>query len=242
MAGALKNPKPDAIFALHAAPGLKTGQIGIKYNTYAASSDAIDILINGTSCHGARPFQGTDAIIIAAQTITAIQTIISRNINAHDKAVLSLGRIQGGNKRNIIAEKVGIEGTLRTLSETVRGKILDQLQELVTTLPRAFGGTGKLTVRPGACILKNDTAMIDHVRQNASRLLGNDAVIRTQHPSMGVEDFAFYLKEIPGAIYSLGTRGADSNTAFPIHTNQFDIDETALPVGVALQVMNVLNF
>ncbi|MCG8686262.1 MAG: M20 family metallopeptidase [Desulfobacterales bacterium] len=238
--GALDSPKPDAIFALHSAPRFKSGQIGIKAGTYAAASDAIDVRIKGRSSHGARPYQGIDAIVIAAHFITAAQTIISRNISAHDRAVLSFGQIQGGDKRNIIANEVFIQGTLRTLSPDIRKNVLRRIEEMVAQLPDSFGGKGSIAVRPGACLLQNDTAMIDHIRKNGELLLGKDNVVREKYPSMGVEDFAFYLESIPGAIFSLGTRGEDETTSHPVHTNLFDVDETAMVYGVALQTMNVL--
>ncbi|HCY87378.1 MAG TPA: amidohydrolase [Desulfobacteraceae bacterium] len=240
-AGALDDPRPDAIFALHVAPRFRAGQIGIKAGTYAASSDAFDIRITGRSSHGARPYQGIDAIVVAAQLITAVQSIVSRNISAHDRAVLSLGRITGGTKRNIIARDVLIEGTLRTLSKDVRDTIIKRLKEIVAQLPKSFGADGELTVRPGACLLQNDAGMIDLIRRNGERLLGAGNVVHEPNPSMGVEDFAFYLKDIPGAIYSLGTRGDTEDTAHPVHTNRFDVDETAMVFGTALQVMNVLT-
>lgn len=241
-AGGLENPVPDGIFALHVAPKLRSGQIGIKPGVYAASSDVIDIRILGKSSHGARPFQGVDAIVVAAHLICALQTLVSRNIDAHDQAVLSFGRIKGGDKRNIIAREVTIEGTLRTLSKTVRRLMLERLDTMVRDLAESFGATAVLSIKPGASILKNDPLMIDLVRRNGERLLGKGAVVLETKPSMGVEDFACYLEKVPGAIYSLGTRGAGSNTAFPVHTNRFDIDEKAMATGVALQVMNVLNF
>ncbi|MCG8614848.1 MAG: amidohydrolase, partial [Desulfobacterales bacterium] len=222
-------------------PRFRAGRIGIKAGTYAASSDAFDIRITGRSSHGARPYQGIDAIVVAAQLITAVQTIVSRNVNAHDRAVLSLGRINGGTKRNIVAGEVFIEGTLRTLSEKVRDTVIHRLTEMVTDIPRSFGARGELTVRPGACLLQNDAGMIDLIRKNGERLLGSENVIHEPNPSMGVEDFAFYLKDIPGAIYSLGTRGETEDTSHPVHTNRFDVDETAMVFGTALQVMNVLT-
>lgn len=174
-AGILDEPRPDAIFALHVNPRIRSGRIGIRYGPYSAASDSLDIRIRGMRRHGAR------------------------------------------------------------------NRILEQLRRLVTALPQALGGTGELIVTTGACVLENDDALINRVRQNVTDLYGADALELETRASMGIEDFAFFLKEIPGAIFSLGTRGTGPNTAFPVHTPCFDADEQAMKTGVAVQVMNALT-
>jgi amidohydrolase len=236
------NPKPNAVFALHVDSKIESGKIGLKYDQYCASSDYINIRIEGKSSHGARPHEGIDAIFIAAQVITAIQSIISRNISANEAVVISLGKIRGGDKENIIAKDVYINGTLRALSAKTRNSALNKLKEIVETLPLAFGGKGVLQIIPAVCSLTNDNLMIDYVKKNVIELYGEEAVVYKENANMGVEDFAFYLNNFLGAIYSLGTKGLSKETAHPNHNNYFDIDEEAMKIGVAVQVMNVLDF
>lgn len=239
--GVMENPKVDAVFGLHVAPEIPVGKIGIKYDKMNASSDTLVIKIEGESTHGAYPHSGIDSIMIASQVVNSLQTIVSRNINPIESAVISLGTIHGGTQHNIIANSVIMRGTLRTLSPETRKIALSQINKLVEDIPKTFGGRGELVREEGYAPLINHNDMVNVVKNNGYDILGKNNVIEIKEPSLGVEDFAYFLKEAKGAYYRLGCRNEGKEIVHDGHHNRFNIDEDCLPIGVALQVLNVLN-
>ncbi|MFZ5966051.1 MAG: M20 metallopeptidase family protein [Bacillota bacterium] len=239
--GAMENPKVDVVFGLHVSPEIPVGKIGVKYGQMNAASDAITIDLYGTSCHGAYPHGGIDAIVMAGQIITALQTIVSRVADPRDSAVVSIGVIKGGTASNIIANHVEMKGTVRTLLPSTREKVINTIQKIVTQVAEAMGGTGKVTRSEGYCALINDDRMVDLVRENGKELLGNQNVEELSAASLGVEDFAFFLKEAPGAFFRVGCRNEERGIIYDGHSTLFDIDEGCLPIGVMMQVKNVLT-
>lgn len=229
----------DGIFGLHVDSSLETGTIGIKYGALNASSDMITIKISGKSGHGAYPAGTADAVVIAAQVVNALQTVISRNIDARETAVLSLGVISGGTARNVVADEVVIEGTIRTLCPKVRAAVNERVRDIVENLPKAFGGHGEYICQPGYTSLINHDFAVDIVKNNAIKLLGSSAVFEKKVPNMGVEDFAYYLEKVPGAFFHLGVGNQQKNITAPGHNKYFDIDENALILGVAMQILNI---
>ncbi|SNS41837.1 amidohydrolase [Anaerovirgula multivorans] len=240
-AGVLEEPKVDAVLGLHVTPEMVTGQIGIKYGQMNASSDTIKINIYGASTHGAYPHGGIDAIAVTAQVITALQTIVSRNIDPRDAAVVTIGKIQGGTLGNIIANKVEMVGTVRTLNPSIRNKVLNRLTEIVERVAEGLGGKGEVIREEGYTALINHDIIVDAVVQNGRELLGKKNVIMIKSPSLGVEDFGYFLERVPGAFYRLGCRNEEKGIIHHGHSNLFDVDEDCLPLGVALQVKNVLT-
>ena len=240
--GALDNPKVDMIFGLHITPELKTGTIGVRYGQMNASSDSIRLQIKGKSSHGAYPQDGTDAIVIAAHFITALQTIVSRNTDPREAAVITIGTIKGGKLANIISDTVELTGTIRTLNEAVRGKTLERLQQLLEGITSSMRGTFSLELQPGYPALQNHGIAVDIVKQNGIELLGEDKVIVIDKASLGVEDFGYFLQATKGAFFRLGSGNLEKNTIHPGHNNQFDIDEDCLVIGVMLQVMNAIRY
>lgn len=238
--GVMENPQVDAVFGLHVNPEIPTGSISLKYGKANAASDIFTINIYGQSGHGAYPHIATDAITAAAQVITALQTIVSRNVDPRDAAVISPGTIKGGYISNIIADKVEITGILRTVSPVTRKEIKKRLGNLVGHVAAGLGARGEVVWSEGYPSLNNTDKFVDLIRRNAEDLLGKERVHILTEVSLGVEDFAYYLEKAPGAFFGLGCACQEKGIIPSLHNQYFDIDEDCLSIGVALQVMNVL--
>ena len=238
--GVMENPRVDAIFGLHVNPEIPTGSISLKYGKANAASDLFTINIYGRSGHGAYPHWATDAITAAAQVVTALQTIVGRNVDPRDAAVISPGTIKGGHTSNIIADKVEITGIVRTISPVTRKEIKKRLEDVVGHIAAGWGARGEVVWEEGYPSLSNTDKFVDLIRRNAEDLLGKERVHILTEVSLGVEDFAYYLERAPGAFFGLGCACQEKGIAPSLHNQLFDIDEDCLSIGVALQVMNVL--
>lgn len=238
--GVLDHPKVDAIFGLHVSPEIPVGKIGIKYDQMNGASDAITITLQGKSTHGAYPHEGVDAIVMAAQTISMLQSLVSRNVDPREAAVLTLGLIEGGTQENIVAQQVTMRGTLRTTDPQIRRESHQRIKEIVENTAKAMGGTGTVSIAMGYPPLINHDAMVEVVRENAVTLLGEDQVQVLKKVSLGVEDFAFFLEQVPGAFYRLGSGNLEKGILHPAHSGYFDVDENCIEIGVLMQVANAL--
>lgn len=231
----------DAIFGLHVDPTIECGVIGIKYGAYCASSTDVIIEVEGKSCHGAYPSQGIDAIVATCGIVTNLQSVISRNIDSRDSAVLSFGKIIGGEKENIVAQNVRVSGTLRTLSSEIKNKVKERVKEMVEFTAKGYGATGKVTYRDSYTALINHDEYIDIVKENGKELLGDSGIYVKALANMGVEDFAYFVEKVPGAFFNLGVGNKKKGITAPLHNDKFDIDEDSLKIGVALQIFNILS-
>ena len=231
----------DAIFGLHVDPTIECGVIGIKYGAYCASSTDVIIEVEGKSCHGAYPSQGIDAIVATCGIVTNLQSVISRNIDSRDSAVLSFGKIIGGEKENIVAQNVRVSGTLRTLSPEIKNKVKERVKEMVEFTAKGYGATGKVTYRDSYTALINHDEYINIVKENGKELLGDSGIYVKTLANMGVEDFAYFVEKIPGAFFNLGVGNKKKGITAPLHNDKFDIDEDSLKIGVTLQIFNILS-
>jgi amidohydrolase len=239
--GVLDNPKVAAIFGLHVDPGRPVGTFGLHYGQRNASSDNLDIVIHGRAGHGAYPASAVDAIVAAAQVITAVQTVVSRNVDARDSAVVSFGIIRGGTQGNILADRVELSGTVRTLDPHIRKLVLQRIRETAEGVASALGGSAEVRIEPSYDPLINDNSMVEIVRANAMDLSGEARVEVFPKPNMGVEDFGYYVSHVPGAFFSIGVRNEDKGIVNPVHHVLFDADEEALAYGAAIQILNALS-
>lgn len=237
-AGALENPKVDAIFGLHVDPELEVGRVGLHLGQRNASSDNLEIIVHGTASHAAYPYLGVDAIVAAAQVITALQAIVSRSVDAREAAVVSLGTIHGGTQANILADRVELVGTVRCLDQATRAHVLQRIRETAEAVAHGLGARAEVRIEPSYDPVVNDESMVRIVEESARQLLGDESVEIFKTPQMGVEDFGYYLGEVPGAFYSMGVRNEAAGFVHPVHNGLFDADENAMPIGVALQVLN----
>ena len=231
--GVLENPRPKAIFGLHVFPDLPYGQLGFKEGQYMASADEIYITIKGKGGHAALPHQTIDPIVIAANLIMSLQTIISRKHNNVDSpSVLSFGKIEGGHAGNVIPSEVKLEGTLRCMDEIWRNEAQGLIRKHCVEIARAMGGDAEVYIPSGYPSLVNDPESTKRVRAIAEKIFGFDNVT-TLEKRMAAEDFSFYTQQIPGCFFRIGT-SYNNEFTYPVHNARFDIYPKAIGVGVRM--------
>lgn len=230
-AGALRNPPVETIFGLHVDPWIPVGKLGLKDGVMMAQTDDFDLTILGKGGHGARPHLGRDAVYIASQVVTALQSIVSRTVDPLTPVVLSIGRITGGVARNVLADEVRLEGTVRTLDTRESARIEQRLATVAGGVARALGGSARLDYRRGYPVLVNDPAVNDDFRTAARAVSGRNAVVELTAPMMGGEDFAHYLNAVPGAMMRLGVRNPVIGAVHAWHHPKFTVDEAAMEIG-----------
>jgi amidohydrolase len=239
--GALENPRPAAIFGLHTYPQLEAGQIGYQSGPAMASSDRFTITVHGKSSHGAQPQAGVDAVVVAAECVTALQTIRSRRIDPLEPLVISVGSIHGGNRFNIIAGEVKMEGTMRTLSEEVRKRAQALMRETLQNITAAYGATFELEFEENAAVTYNEPALVDETLPTIRGVVGDKNLVSIK-PLMPAEDFAYYQRVVPGFYYFLGVGNRARGITAAWHTADFDIDEESLVVGVKVMSNVLLDY
>ena len=231
--GVLDNPKVDAIFGLHVFPH-SAGTIEYRSGPMMASGDGFTIKITGKQTHGAVPWGGVDPIVIGAQIVMSLQTIVSRTVNITEApAVLTIGAFNGGNRFNIVPETVELLGTLRTFDEGVRKDIQRRMQDIVTKTAEMSGGKAEITYNIGYPVTVNDPALTDRMVGTLKRVAGAENV-RVGALTGTSEDFSHYQMKVPGLFFFLGVtpKDRDPKTAPSNHSPLFFADESALPVGV----------
>jgi amidohydrolase len=237
--GALKGV--NSIIALHVDPTLAVGHVGITPGARTAFCQDFVFEICGRGGHAARPHTTIDPIATAAHLITLIYQAIPRRTDARDPIVVSIGVVQGGHAANVIPDKVTIKGTIRTLNPAIATHGRELLEQLCSGVAQAFG------VKISPCFedllpgLVNHPGIAAHLAESASRLLGSNKVTTSDRPSMGAEDFADYLRLVPGCMIALGVKPG-SGKVTPLHTAQFDLDERALLIGARLLTRFLLEW
>jgi len=230
--GALLDPVPGAIVALHCFPELEAGVIAHKPGIMTAAADKFKVVILGKSGHASRPHQCVDAILLAALVVNAMQHIVSRRTDPLRHAVISIGTIHGGTALNIIADRVEMEGTVRTLSKGQRHKVRALVEDTIRGVTEGMGGGYELDYEFGTPAVINDAAVDGLIRRCGMHVIGEDNVVTMQDPKMGAEDFAYFTEKIRGALFRLGTSNKAKGITAKLHTPDFDVDEKALDVGV----------
>jgi amidohydrolase len=238
--GALENPKPEAIFALHVYPHLPSGTAGFRAGQYMASADEIYITIEGKGGHAALPHQTVDPIAIAALVITGLQQVISRKGNPLIPSVLTFGKIQGGFATNVIPDKVEILGTFRTMNEKWRYEAHKWIKEFTEQTCAAYGAKVTVEIPPGYPSLSNDPALTAQAEGWAKAYLGENNV-HDLDMRMAGEDFSFYTQHMPGCFFRIGTSKDGKQFTAPVHNARFDIDEDSLKVGMGMMAWCGLN-
>jgi amidohydrolase len=220
-----------AIFGLHVDSQYAAGTLACSSGYLAAAMDSLEITILGRAAHGAQAYLGVDAILLAAQVVSVLHTVVSRRIPALDSGVVSIGTIHGGTKENIVAEQVELRGTMRSFDPEVRQTLIREIDR-ACGLARAMGGDYRLRIREGYPALANDPALTSLARETACAIAGPEAV-QDAKPDMGSEDFSFFTQRAPGCYIMLGV-GVPGQPMRPAHHPSFDIDESALPLGAAI--------
>ena len=233
--GVLENPQVDAIFGAHLFPFLPIGKVGIYEREGMAAMDRFTIQIIGKGAHAATPHVAKDPIVAAGHLITQIQSIVSRNINPVESAVVTIGQVRGGTAFNIIPDEVELKGTARSLNPQVREELKQKIEQIVRGIVRSFDMDYRFEFEYGYPVLRNDLEMSRLVAAACSKGIG-ETNVEILKPSMGGEDFAYYLEKVPGAFFRLGCRNEEKGIIHPYHSSLFDIDEEVLPLGVEMFV------
>ena len=221
----------DAILGLHVFPTIPGGSIGIRYGALTAAADDLELIIHGESGHGARPHEAIDAIWIASQVITTLQQAIGRTQNPLRPVVLSIGQIQGGRAPNVIADRVRLLGTVRSLHPETSATLPDWIETIVRSICQTYGATYELNYRRGVPAVMNDTSLTQMVESAAQEAWGGDRVQILPEPSLGAEDFSLYLNHAPGTMFRLGV-GLPDRPNYPLHHPLFQVDESAIVTGI----------
>lgn len=238
--GVMQRPRVDAVFALHAWPELNVGSIAVADSLAWAATDTVSLLVSGKGGHGAHPHNTIDPILIAARIIDGLQSIVSRTISPTDSGVVTIGSIHGGSSSNIIPESVMMQGTIRSVDARTRQHLFDSIRRIATNTARAHGGKCSIRVSEGYPATVNDQAMAGLVRKVGAELLGKKNVL--PHPtSMGAEDFSYYLRHAPGCYLRLGV-GQEGRPRHGLHNPNFDFNDKAIPVGVAMMSAIAMEF
>ena len=234
-------PAPTGAFAIHITHRQAAGVVSTRPGPMLASGDTLQISIRGKGGHASAPHDCVDPIPIACAIVQAYQTLVTRNINAFDPAVLTIAKIEAGTTRNVIPETANLLGTVRTVSEATRERVLEGVRRVTDGIATAHGAEATIEIIRGYPVTANDPDFARFVLDTAGALLGAERAHEMRHPVMGSEDFSYVLQRVPGAMANLGTR-PDTGPVFPNHSNRMLLNEAALPTGIALHVAVALRF
>lgn len=239
--GCLDNPKTDHAIGLHVMPNIPTGKVELKYGKLNGNTGSVEIIAKGKSGHAAYPETAVDAIVIAAHIITALQTLVSRNISPLNSVVLTFGKIKGGEKNNIIAKEVVLSGTLRTLDTKTRNKAKELIKRIAENVAMGLGGRADVNFQDGYIELINDDYVMKVVEETAIEVVGEENILYKEFPSLGGEDFSYFADRIPSAFFHLGCGNEELKTTAPLHSDKFVLDEDCIKTGIEMEVRTVLK-
>lgn len=231
----------DAIIGQHVSIKVPVGHVGITPGAVSANSDIFDITISGVGGHASAPQLAIDPVPVAAQLVTALQQIVSRQVNPMEAAVVSVTYIHGGTANNIIPDKVVIGGTVRTYTKENREAIHDRIVKMAETISAASDCKAEIKYVFGYPSVVNDPEYVDALSEVMENIYG-EGTAETMAPSMGGEDFAYYLEKVPGCLYYIGIENPEKGCIYNVHNTKFVLDEDAFAVGVTLMVNGALRF
>ena len=220
----------DAVYGLHNEPLLPLGKVSVHAGTMLAAIDYFVVTVKGVSTHGAKPHLGIDAVVAAAQVVSALQTVVSRSIDPLETAVISIGQIHGGTSDIVIPDAVVLRGSVRTLKPEVRDQMEPAFRRVVEHTVAAFGATAEIDYRRAYPATVNTVEETARATQAVATLLGEDAVLANEPPITAGEDFAFMLEKCPGAYVMFGQKG-ESRGGTPVHNIHYDFNDDLLPLG-----------
>lgn len=233
----------ECIYGAHMCSSLDVGTISLTPGPINASCDYFRIRIQGKGAHVSTPQKGIDALYIAAQTVVNLQSIVSRSLSPLDTAVVGIGTMNAGTQYNIVAEEAVLEGTTRSFSSKTRAYINKRVSEIAEQTAALYGGNARVEFQDYAAPLVNEQSVVEAITPIAQRIAGKDMVIHNQEKMMQADDFADYLAILPGCYAFIGSRNADNrNTGLPHHHAQFDIDEDAMLLSLAVFVEYALQY
>jgi amidohydrolase len=238
--GAMSNVA--AVLGVHVFPSIPGGSVGLRYGALTAAADDLEIIIVGESGHGARPHEAIDAIWIASQVITTLQQAISRTQNPLRPVVLSIGQINGGRAPNVIADKVELKGTVRSLHPETRANLPNWIETIVANVCDSFGAKYEVNYRQGVPSVQNDYVLTQLLQSAAEEAWGCEKVQVLPEPSLGAEDFSVYLDYAPGSMFRLGVGFKERATNYPLHHPLFEVDESAIITGVVTMAYTAYKY
>lgn len=232
----LIDPLPDAAFALHVMPNSPHGLVAGRAGALLASADQFDIVVEGRGGHASMPHDALDPVPVACEIVTALQAVVTRKFPVSDPVVATVAKIEAGTAHNVIADRVAMRGTLRTLSPVNRARLREVLEQAAVNIAAAHGMTAKVTITPGFPVTVCDTRAVDLGEKVVQDIGGERAFHRLDNPIMGAEDFSYVLEKVPGAMFFLGVahQGADWRSCCSIHSTRMVVDESVLPLGTAV--------
>lgn len=239
--GALHDPEVKAIFALHGTPAIERGSVGVRSGSVMAASRYFKIVIRGEGGHAAMPHLGVDPVLIGSQIICGVQSIISRNTNPLEAGLISIPKFTGSTAPNVIPDRVVLEGTLRALSTPTRELLQSRLAEMVGNIAKAHGGSAEIVFDKGYPLLENDPDSVKYFIGIAEETIGAERVNAAYPPSLGAEDFAYYLQKVPGVFWWLGLR-EKGDEQVSLHNPRFDFNDRAIPTAIEMHCRLVLNY
>ncbi len=241
--GVLENPKVSATVGLHVWNNFPIGTVGIYAGPMMAAVDEFELTIQGRGGHGAMPQQTVDAIVVAAQVVTTLQTIVSRNVSPLDAAVVTVGKFTAGNAFNIIADTAHLRGTIRTFSQETNASIPEMFERVIRGVCISLGATYQLDYKRQTPPLVNSEEVCEMVAECAAEVVGRQHVIRDESVrTMGGEDMSYFLEQVKGCYFFLGTRNESRGLTHPHHSPRFDIDESALATGVEIMTRVIRKY
>ncbi|GBF81480.1 M20 metallopeptidase family protein [Aphanothece sacrum] len=240
--GVLKNPDVDAIIGLHLWNVLPLGTVGVRSGAIMAAVECFELNLFGKGGHGAMPHQTVDSVVLSAQIINALQTIVSRNINPIDSAVVTIGKLQAGTALNVIADKAFMSGTVRYFKPELEGYFGKRIEEIVAGICQGYGAKYELDYWHLYPPVINEEKMANLVHSVALDVVETPVGIVPNCQNMGGEDMSFFLQEVPGCYFFLGSANVDKGLAYPHHHPRFDFDETVLSMGVEMFIRCVEKF
>ncbi|MEO0535680.1 MAG: M20 family metallopeptidase [Cyanobacteria bacterium P01_A01_bin.123] len=240
--GVLENPTVDAIIGLHLWNNLPLGSVGVRTGPMMAATELFEFTIKGKGGHGAIPHQTVDSIVVGAQVVNALQTIVARNVDPLKSAVVTVGKFQAGTAKNVIADSAVLGGTIRYFDAAYEQFFKQRIEQILAGTCQSHGAAYAFNYQPLYPPLINDSAMADLVRSVALSVVETPAGVVPECQTMGGEDMAFFLREVPGCYFFLGAANEAKGLAYPHHHPRFDFDETALGMGVEMFVRCVEKF
>jgi amidohydrolase len=228
------------MFGLHVDPVIPVGKAGFYDGPMMAEPDDFTIQIMGKSGHAARPHETVDAVMVAANVVTALQNISSRQVDPVNPIVLTIGTINGGVATNVIAESITMTGTVRTLEKKLNKNIKSIIERIIAGVCKTYGATYKFDFIKGYPNLVNDKKINDILRKATADLYGKKAIYEIPDPVLGGEDFAHYARRVPSAMFRLGVMNKTMGADKPWHHPQFKLDEKAIPFAAALLAYGVV--
>jgi len=240
--GVLASPKVDAIIALHIAPGHKAGQISISSGPVMASPSEFKLEIKGSGGHAAEPQKTVDPIVIGANIINLFQNIISRNKSPLESAVLSVTSFQSGNAYNIIPSTATIKGTVRTFNPSLDEKISKRMLEIVSSVAKAMGAEYSFKYDKGYPPVVNNEEIVNLIVNASSKVIDKENLLLNKQASMLAEDFSYYLNEISGALFNLGSSSSNCNNLQNLHSSKLIVDESCIMTGIELFSQTAMDF